>query len=887
MLRSAADLQLKTTPPRVPRHLLLRDALQWNGRRLQQVPIVLVQAGPGYGKTSLLAQWRLDMLKQGTAVAWFSAQPQDDPARLAQGLAMAWRTATARPQFGKLLLDSVQPPEPMEAMTDLLAELAHSALDVALVVDELDALPAASQSLMAYLLRNLPPNLRVAMASRTDVALGIDDLLDYGQALKLDGADLRFSLTDSMALAKGHLGERVDANAVARVHELCEGWPLGLQMVLTAMAGGLDADAALPAASGDAAGTPRQRLLEWMFTRISEDDLAFLESVSVLDLLHPELCAAVSGQADAPQRLQTLARDTPLLTKAESGDWMRLHALARDRLRERLQARDPAERARLHQRAAEWLKEHEQLEAAAHQAWESGDHETALAWAERSVFEALTRRGHQTALIDWVRHLPPERLQGHHRLQLTVAWSLAISERHDDAAAWVERVLSSRDSDPTLRCECALILSGAAVFADDPDRLVALHDPWAEDPPLTDPLLLKIHANRSAYRALLNGEPAVARLRLQRAAAVSAPYLNHWSAVIQGLSFLWEGQVRQAADHLHPALEEAETQLGRRSSFACVMATLLASARWESGQGDEATVLLANRLDVIERGGLPDAVWLAYCTLARIALSAGAEHRALELLEALHAVGQARRLPRLRLIALTEQVRVHARRYRSQTCQDLVAQIDELLSSPEISNRPMWRRGMQPLVDLAHGQAAIAAQQWRQALPPLEAAAQAAQKMKLGRLHIEANGMRAFAMDRCGERAAEALLREIADLADSLGMHAVFAEGHPDLRELWRQRRLTLHTDAPARQAVEAPRAPVAPPPPPRVPATMVLTPKEREVLDLLARNLSNKEVALALQVGEETVKWHVKNLFTKLDAGNRKQVVARARILGLLPPLE
>ena len=72
----------------------------------------------------------------------------------------------------------------------------------------------------------------------------------------------------------------------------------------------------------------------------------------------------------------------------------------------------------------------------------------------------------------------------------------------------------------------------------------------------------------------------------------------------------------------------------------------------------------------------------------------------------------------------------------------------------------------------------------------------------------------------------------------------------------------------------------------PRVPS-MALTPKEREVLELLNRNLSNKEIALALQVGEETIKWHVKNLFTKLDAGTRKQVVARARILGLLPPLE
>ena len=64
---------------------------------------------------------------------------------------------------------------------------------------------------------------------------------------------------------------------------------------------------------------------------------------------------------------------------------------------------------------------------------------------------------------------------------------------------------------------------------------------------------------------------------------------------------------------------------------------------------------------------------------------------------------------------------------------------------------------------------------------------------------------------------------------------------------------------------------------------SMALTPKEREVLELLARNLSNKEIGLAMQVGEETIKWHLKNLFGKLAAGNRKQVVRRAELLGLL----
>lgn len=74
--------------------------------------------------------------------------------------------------------------------------------------------------------------------------------------------------------------------------------------------------------------------------------------------------------------------------------------------------------------------------------------------------------------------------------------------------------------------------------------------------------------------------------------------------------------------------------------------------------------------------------------------------------------------------------------------------------------------------------------------------------------------------------------------------------------------------------------------PPPATSHRTLLTAKEREVLDLLARNLTNKEIGLAMQAGETTIKWHVRNLLGKLDAGTRKEVVHRARILGVIRPV-
>jgi LuxR family maltose regulon positive regulatory protein len=61
------------------------------------------------------------------------------------------------------------------------------------------------------------------------------------------------------------------------------------------------------------------------------------------------------------------------------------------------------------------------------------------------------------------------------------------------------------------------------------------------------------------------------------------------------------------------------------------------------------------------------------------------------------------------------------------------------------------------------------------------------------------------------------------------------------------------------------------------------LTPRELEVLQLMAAGQSNQEIARALVVSVGTVKKHLSNIFGKLDATSRTQAVARAREFQLL----
>jgi LuxR family maltose regulon positive regulatory protein len=880
---AVSDLVLAVTPPRVPRDLVARPRLRSDEAQFRDQPAIVVQAPAGFGKTSLLAQWRREFLAHGAVVAWLSAQEEDDPQHFVRCLALSVRVGSGRPTFGHTLLEGAASGG-LESITAWLAEVAQSALDVVLIVDGAERLPATSREALSYLLHNAPANLRVVVAARGDCDLGVGDLLTYGQCAAVGAAALRFQFDETIALVRGRFGAGIDTDTSARLHELTDGWPLGLQLALAAIARGTDPRAAINAMA-TRAGELHGHFVGVLLANLDPEDAAFLTRIAVVDQLHPDLCQAVTGASDAAERLARLVRETPILVAGEGSEWLRMHALARDALRARFDALPPAERAQLHARAAQWLAQQGMLEDAARHALAAGRREEAYDLAERCLYEALTKHGHLGAVLDWVGRLPAAELNRRPRLLLAAAWALALSERNQEAERLVERILEHAGEDPAVRCECALILSGAAVYADDPDRFAQLHDPWSVAPPLTDPLLLYIHANRKAFRAILDGDPAQARRCQQQAPrgnfGDAIGYVARWGEFINGLSYLWEGQAQLTESLLRPAVASAEADLGRRNPFVCMLAALLAAAVWERNQPDEAAALLANRLDVLERSGLPEAVLLGYRTAARIAAAEGAEHRALELLEAMHAVGTARKLPRLCVASLGDQVRLHACRFRPETCRVLCERIDALLASGDAPKGPLWRRSVDLLHAMAQANGAIAAQDWRGAIDPLARAGSLAESMRLGRVRIEVMALRAFVLDRSGEKAA-ALLQEAIDLANTYGLARLFVDAHPALGD-WVQRVGATQDQRSASLAAPMPvpreRAAAAP----RATPSMALTPKEREVLELLARNLSNKEIALAMQIGEETIKWHLKNLFGKLDAGTRKQVVRRAQLLGLL----
>ena len=144
---------------------------------------------------------------------------------------------------------------------------------------------------------------------------------------------------------------------------------------------------------------------------------------------------------------------------------------------------------------------------------------------------------------------------------------------------------------------------------------------------------------------------------------------------------------------------------------------------------------------------------------------------------------------------------------------------------------------------------------------------------------LTVRALRAVLLAASGDPGANSLLSEAAALADIGGMQRVLLDAHPDVARLLGHLSRQGSTVAAAIAGLDKPAQRIVP-----AHAGALLTPKESHILSLLATGLSNKLIARAMEISDETVKWHLKNLFAKLSAGSRKHAVGRARLLGLLP---
>jgi LuxR family maltose regulon positive regulatory protein len=875
-------LALKASPPRATKAFLERSRFLFSRIESNGASAVALLAPAGFGKTAQLVQWRREALNSGALTFWLTADERDEPHRFVQGLAYAARELAGKRGFDATFMEWLDAcNDPMSALTGWLAEVAGLAVNVLLTIDDVERLPESTRSeSLAYLLGNAPSNLFIALGVRPSGALAELGIFKKTRTTLFSAAELRFTQEETSKLVAEALGNRFTPDIAIRLQELTEGWPLGVQMAVSSLHRIADPQELLNTVAKDI----RKYFIDTLIDQQPVETQKMLILMADFEVIHPDLCKQVLGDSTSLGELSRLIDESPLFIQAEGSEWMRFHPIAREALRERLALQEPATRKAISKSAGTWYAEHRLFQEAAHILRASGDKKGALEMASHCMRE-MVMQGRTAAVFEWIKSFDLEDIKNRADFLIPAAWSFAMSESPTDAQPMIDFLLAIPHLSIEDKFEVDLIKSAIASYIDEFELQAKATENWSSPPNEARPQSIPIFWTAKAFEALFHGKPDQARMHFGKVARLDRSLTYTPSAygfVDSGiaLSHLWEARYTLAEQVLRPALTKAEERMERRNPIACMIATLLAQTCWEIGLVEEANTLLALRLDVLERNGFPDALISAHCTLAAIANSEHRQDKALNILESLHTLGELRQVKRYKTTSLLEQVKLHLEYGRLETAERLSIELAFIAKSHGKYKSTVSSTLIEIHVELARAYIGLAAggiNQLNASLQASQAAISLCESIKRGPESIQAKALRAKALKRLNYADAGSAMQEVLSLAQASGMIQFIHKLQNSSSETTTQ--LLEKSVTIAKPTFTSYESEIA--------RTALLTAKERAVLLGLVRNLSNKEIANSSSVSEQTIKWHMKNLFFKLNAANRKHAVARAHLLGLIVKAE
>lgn len=371
--------------------------------------LVLLSAPPGFGKTSLLAEWATSLLPPDSTIAWLSLDLADDhPVTFWRYVVSA--LSSVRPAIGNSgaleLLDAPQPALIEAVLSVVLNEVAAEPGTFWLVLDDYHLIETDSiQRGMTFLLDHLPPHMHVILATRVDPPLPLPRFRARGELTEIRAEDLRLTTEEAGAFLNELMGLGLNNDDVARLETRTEGWAGALQLAALSLQGRPEASEFIRAFSGDDRYIV-DYLVEEVLQRQPVPVRNFLLKTSILERLSASLCDAVTGTGDGPTMLALLEHANLFVVPLDDQRrWFRYHQLFADVLQAQLADQFPGEVVQLHARASDWYAANLEPDRAIRHALAARDFRRAAAVVERES-ESVERHHHPDRLIDWLKPIP-------------------------------------------------------------------------------------------------------------------------------------------------------------------------------------------------------------------------------------------------------------------------------------------------------------------------------------------------------------------------------------------------------------------------------------------------------------------------------------------------
>jgi LuxR family maltose regulon positive regulatory protein len=847
-------------------------------------PLTLITAPAGFGKTTLASSW---LRALPVTTAWLSLDSDDD-------LVCFWSYvfSALRPGYPTIctaLLEQLQAPGLQQSqrinhlLTKLLNELVANPQETILVLDDyhLVTSPAIHAS-MTFLLEHLPPALHIVLATRIEPPLPLARWRAHNLVLDLQLADLRFTLDEVGIFLNRVMKLHLSADELLFLLERTEGWPVALQLAgLSLQQVGTTTQAAFSRGG-------QRSLFAYLAAEVLQGQSLqiqdFLLRTAPLTRLNADLCNAVTACSVSHTLLSYLDQANLFVVALdEIHGWYRYHQLFAEFLAARLQDLYPDQVATLHRRAADWYEAHGYLAEAIHHLRAIDDF-ARLAHIIEISSDQMLRRGEFGLLLQWLDLLPLPYLRTSVQLSLISARTQAFSG-HLEAATTVLQELETR-----------LVASNAERLASIDGEIIATHALIA---------IMRLETDRAIDLAkqALHLLPYHVFIRSILTLSLGIAYRSHdTEAASKAL-----GEAIRQADNPHVAVMSI-------CHFAYQLQT--------QGQLERALEWYQQALDFLPGEQHIPAMSVALLGCAEIQRERNNLAAAEKLLEEAMPLGQAWTFLGIltgivATLALVKQAQGDYSGARSLLRQQFqrAEQQHDLTSLASL-------RAYLALLDLAEGNAG-AAQRWAEEFAengPLDdldvlrereylafariqiASGQFSEAALLLKRLIALSTSRQFCLLKIsilqvlllqGQGESEQALEMLAwtlTLAEAEGFIRLFVEERALLtsllvRVIERQQQNALALDHPFSpayaqtilQAMEG-RCFSSEQPPPEP-----LSERECEIMCLIARGLSNQQIASQLVIALSTVKWHIKQMYNKLNINSRTQLLAYARGQGWL----
>ncbi|WP_258181341.1 LuxR C-terminal-related transcriptional regulator [Burkholderia multivorans] len=856
--------------PASARGIVSRIARLGRLRRGRDRRLTLVCAPAGYGKTTLLAEWRNALVESNVKVAWVSLDQDDDNASIFSSYVVASivdATGGVGTRAQRLLRDRAL--IPLKTVFDeLLNEVESSGVELFLMLDDFDRLASPIiHGAMFELLRYAPSNLHIVLSCRSIPALPLSYFESRDQLVRIDENDLRFDDTETRSFFERIAGKPLNAENVERLRAATEGWVSGLQLAALALRD--DSDAARVAEQvSRARGGIAAYLNENVMTQVPDAIRLFLLHTAVLDEMTPALCEALTGRGDALDCLEWL-NEHNLFIRSIDGDRgrYRYHALFLQYLREELALREPDAIAGLHRRASEWYAVERQWPDAVRHALAAGDFDAAAGWVEACAMKLIASSDVRTVL-DWVSRLPEQALAGRLRLRIAHAWALALSMQMIDARRALEALESDvdagrLDTDAVTATELLAVRSLITALSDHSTEALHLGERVLAAGPPSGSWIEQIGQTTLSfglgYAGRLN-DALELRARAERAASGHEPlFANVYRRNMSGLAEFVAGL----------------------SAATALSAGYLSAIYYEWNDWQKVRDAQIDRVDIAMQACSLGPLLRFVQTAAMLQFHAGHEARAHELLDEGDHIACSRQWLRLRVACMATGIRLYLSAGKQTQAHRVARALASLVPAAppeETSSRlETWQ-----MARSAHARLLLADARADEAVQVMATVNDVLAARGFNWMAAQAAVLRAVACEQAGDHdTALAMLVRSLEYGQGNGLVRTFVDEGPPVETMlarlqkqldrfpavgtWYPRELMRAFDA--QRAVRA--APAG-----RTAVVGNLSAREVEILDYVARGLSNKEIARALRVAPETIKWHLKNIFEKLNVTSRIQAV-------------